>query len=102
MSTQQVWSGATKPGDGWTDADSSIYINVDTSAGKFKSTPTYVASLTFSKDEGGAFEITGLSSIYEPSPKGFTVHVAKGKNKVTVDQAKDRNYAVNWVGVGQA
>jgi hypothetical protein len=93
-------SGSTTPGaTNWQPypGNTGIYLDVDTRAGKFTTTPKYFTSL------GGAsshWATTGVTSIYTPSPTGFRVYVRwSDGSTLTPAQANSLQWHVNWLGV---
>jgi hypothetical protein len=102
MTDPVVRSGSTKKGQGWTHTDgaSTIEIKVDTSAAGFTSVPVYVASLGFdASQEKAAYTVTGIDAVYEPSAKGFTLHLQRGGHAPSVDEVDRWGWVINWVGV---
>jgi len=75
-----------------------IFVDVDTSAARFSSTPVYVCSL------GGAsshWATVGGSSVYSASPTGFRIYVrwANGDTPPTPAQANEWQWHVLWIGL---
>jgi hypothetical protein len=94
-------SGSTTPGStNWqtyTGSTPGIYLDVDTSAGKFTTTPKYFTSLG---GDSSHWATTGVTSIYTPSPTGFRVYVRwSDSSALTPEQANDLKWHVNWLGV---
>ncbi len=106
MATHRIASGQTKPGGtAWTvyTADG-IYVDVDTTSGKFTSVPAYVTSLGGTSSH---WATTGATSIYGPNvidtlptATGFRVYVrwANGGN-LTPAQANGFKWHINWIGM---
>jgi len=74
-----------------------VYVDVDTSAAGFKTTPSYVASI------GGAshhWSTTGGSAIYAATATGFRIYVrwADG-NLLTPAEANGHQWHINWIGI---
>lgn len=104
-----AWKDSHSGRAGW-DA---VVIDVDTSHCKFSSTPLYFTSLYGHADEpgqksGGHFNVLGPTSIYEPTPTGFTVYVLKEEavatkyqpgEKLSAAYADTKNWAIMWVAV---
>ena len=93
-------SGSTTPGStNWQPypGNTGVYLDVDTSAGKFTTTPKYFTSL------GGIshhWVTTGVTSIYTPSPTGFRVYVRwSDGSALTPAEANSFQWHVNWLGV---
>jgi hypothetical protein len=97
---QRIFAGQTPPGaTKWQQYSSGngVFVDVDTSAAKFTTTPIYVASL------GGRtshWDTTGGSSIYKPTPTGFQIYIRWRENKpMTPVQIGGFAWHVNWIGV---
>jgi Zn-dependent M28 family amino/carboxypeptidase len=97
----KIASGSTTPGStNWQPygGDTGVYLDVDTSAGKFTTTPGYITSL------GGIsshWATTGATSIYDVTPNGFRVYVRwSDGSALTPAQANSFQWHVNWLGVG--
>lgn len=80
-----------------------IYVDVDTSAGKFTKPPVYITSI------GGVsshWATTGANSVYpippatSPTATGFRVYVrwADG-SPLTPAQANELGWHINWIGM---
>jgi hypothetical protein len=93
-------SGSTTPGStNWQPypGNTGIYLDVDTSAGKFTTTPKYFTSLG---GHSSHWATTGVTSIYTPSPTGFRVYVRwSDGSALTPAQANSLQWHVNWLGV---
>jgi phage baseplate assembly protein gpV len=93
-------SGSTTPGStNWQPypGNTGIYLDVDTGAGKFTSTPKYFTSLGGNSSH---WATTGVTSIYTPSPTGFRVYVRwTDGSTLTPAQANSLQWHVNWLGV---
>jgi hypothetical protein len=73
-SLPKIAAGQTSPGVGWQDyaGGAGLFIDVDTSAAGFTSTPTYITCL------GGASQhwaLTGGGAVYSPTPTQFRIYV---------------------------
>jgi RNA polymerase sigma factor (sigma-70 family) len=109
--------GRTAPGEGWKpygtteeQAAQGIYIDVDTSAAKFKSVPVYITSLG---GESAHWEVTGISAIYPredqdqkllPLQTGFRIYLRFRPSEVTPLynlQEASKKWYVNWVAYGE-
>ena len=80
-----------------------IFVDVDTSEFGFTKTPNYVASLCGNSSH---WELTGTSSIYDPTPTKFRIYLRRSYNKhgqetppLTPDMANKLGWYVTWVGV---
>src|SRR5262249_30393178 len=105
MASPKIASGHTTPDD-WQQylpENSGIFVDVDTSAAEFSTTPVYVTSLG---GYTGHWFTTGATSIYV-SPVhqndlklGFRVYVrlANGAT-LTPDTAKKDGWYINWLGI---
>jgi hypothetical protein len=99
VSTRSV-AGSTTPGStNWQPyaGNTGVYLNVDTSAGKFTTTPTYFTSLGGNSSH---WATTGVTSIYNATPTGFRVFVRwSDGSALTPAQANAFQWHVNWLGV---
>jgi hypothetical protein len=68
-----------------------IYMDVNTSACGFASTPSYFTSLSGTSAHSAT---VGATSIYSPTATGFRVYVLK--NNVTPTYASDRSWRIWW------
>ncbi|MBI3801828.1 MAG: hypothetical protein HY268_33265 [Deltaproteobacteria bacterium] len=75
--------------------DGGIYVDIDTSSAGFASTPSYFTSLSGHTNNWMA---QGVTSIYLPTAKGFRVHV--GYRALTAAQAKNWDWSVSWIAIG--
>ena len=109
--SMRIGSGSTKPvNTAWQPYDPTssipgrgIFVDVDTSHAGFTKTPNYVISV------GGRshhWELTGTSTIYDPTPTKFRVYVRLSYNKtgqetppLTPAQANTHLWHVTWIGV---
>jgi hypothetical protein len=73
-----------------------MYIDVDTSSSTFSSTPTYLSSITAPRGIEKMWKVFGAASVYNPSPTGFRLYLAKAGQLQVLHQ--DR-WIVNYVGV---
>jgi hypothetical protein len=96
----KIASGSTTPGStNWQpySGNTGIYLDVDTSAGKFSTTPKYITSLGGNSSH---WATTGVTSVYTPSPTGFRVYVRwSNGSALTPAQANSFQWHVNWLGV---
>ncbi|MHB8272889.1 hypothetical protein [Bradyrhizobium sp.] len=107
MATQRIASGQTTPGaTAWQPYQGSVpgvYVDVDTTSGKFSSAPVYVTSI------GGKtthWATTGDSSVYPtppavyPTATGFRVYLKFVDNgPITPATANSYGWHVNWIGM---
>lgn len=77
-------------------SDGGVAVDVDTSHAGFSTSPYYFTSLGGHTNNWMA---QGVTSIYEPTAKGFRVHV--GYRGLTAAQAKDWGWYVNWIAIGE-
>ncbi|HYR07974.1 MAG TPA: hypothetical protein VEQ60_09405 [Longimicrobium sp.] len=94
-----IASGQTPPGStNWQPYGSSgIFVDVNTSAAKFPSTPVYVTSLG---GNSGNWSTTGGSSVYQETPTGFRVYVRwVDGSALTPAQANSWQWHINWIGI---
>jgi hypothetical protein len=104
MATQKIASGRTASGTtGWQQYgapnNTGVFVDVNTSAAQFSTTPVYTISIG---GEGHHWSLTGTASIYEASPKGFRVYLRWADGKpLTPAQANEsgKRWYVNWIGV---
>lgn len=92
-------SGATPEDD--TDwqayGTETIYLDVDTSAAGFTSTPLYITSLG---GDHSHWEVVGATSIYDPTKTGFRIYLrSTAGNSLTPDYAKSRHWHIQWLGI---
>ncbi len=102
MATLKIASGRTLPGDtNWQQynppANTGIFLDVDTSAAGFSSTPVYTTSIGGNSSH---WATTGATSIYSATPRSFRVYVrwANG-NTLTPAQANGWQWHINWIGM---
>ena len=77
-------------------SDGGVAVEVDTSHAGFSVPPYYFTSLGGHTNNWMA---QGVTSIYEPTAKGFRVHV--GHRELTIAQAKEWGWYVNWIAIGE-
>ena len=96
---KRIASGRTKPGaTNWVKySDSGIYLDVDTSAGRFTGTPVYTTSIGGSSSH---WATTGATSIYKATATGFRVYVKwSDGSSLTPEQANGFEWHINWMGM---
>ncbi|HEX6350437.1 MAG TPA: hypothetical protein VF160_13735 [Candidatus Dormibacteraeota bacterium] len=75
-----------------------LYVDVDTTAAGFQSTPFYTTTLA---GNGTNWYVTGGSSPYSSSPTGFRIYVGcvDGRS-ITPQMANSNSWRINWVAAG--
>ena len=99
MSNQRIASGKTPQGStAWLQYTSNgIYVDVNTSAGNFSTTPVYITSIGGTSSH---WATTGATSIYFPTATGFRVYVKwSDSSPLTVEQANTYGWHINWIGI---
>jgi hypothetical protein len=108
----KIAAGSTTPGaTNWQsfhpkntpDGRYSIYLDVDTSAAGFTTTPVYVTSIGGDSD-GGHWRTTGGSSVYGATPTGFRIYIRwdrfdemKDTSSLTAKFANENKWHINWM-----
>ena len=95
----KIASGSTTPGStNWQAYGSNgVYLDVDTSAGKFATTPRYVTSIGGNSSH---WATTGTTSIYNATATGFRVYVRwSDGSALTPVQANSFQWHISWIGV---
>jgi len=108
-----VGQGVTAPND-WLDYVSlGIYVDVNTSACGFQTTPHYLVTLESITNSGYHWYATGTPSIYNPTPTGFRVYLrwtdtpadinpigsTNEANPLRVQTAIDKGWTLKWTGI---
>lgn len=99
MATHRIASGKTTPGaTAWqVYSPNGIFVDVNTSAGKFPAAPVYVTSI------GGIsshWATTGATSVYSATATGFRVYVRwVDGSPLTPAQANSLQWHINWIGM---
>ena len=108
MPAARIASGRTTPGKGWVvdpHHEDHIYIDVDTSAAGFTTTPVYLCSI--GGTEWHCYTLGG-NSVYNPTQKGFRVYLAWARGAAKVNRwninnltgrSNDRAWHVKWIGI---
>lgn len=101
ITSTRIAAGQTSPGQGWKQhQNEGVYLDVDTTAAKFSTTPTYVITLS---GPGGNmwFSGGGASSVYDPTPTGFRVYLRRSDSAALPVQTVTDSYKwyVNWIGI---
>jgi hypothetical protein len=98
--SQRFFAGQTKPGaTAWQQYPSGtgIFVDVDTSAGKFSTTPVYVTSLAGISHH---WATTGSGSVYKPTSTGFRIYIRWADGKpMTPDDIAGFAWHINWIGI---
>jgi len=95
-----IFQGSTPEGNtSWAEFQNGVTVTVNTESYQFKSTPTYVAVLL---GTAGIWSTMGVTSIYNPTPKSFTVYIRpydpKNKDvKVTPAIANQAKWQIQWI-----
>ena len=99
----RIFAGSTDWGQGWKqyaqDGQKTVYIEVDTSAAGFSSTPVYVISLTGSYNmylaNGGA------NGVYSSTPNGFSVYICRfdDQDLPVATVINEWLWGINWIGI---
>ena len=116
----QIGQGVTSPSD-WQDyvLDGSgfdydgVYVDINTSACGFTSTPHYIVTLESVNDVpragSGKWEVSGYNAIYNATPEGFRVYArwtdgelnrdGTYSRQLTADQAEEFRYVIRWTAI---
>jgi hypothetical protein len=97
----KIASGRTEPGaTNWQVHSDGVYVDVDTSAAGFATTPIYVTSLVGDGNHRGT---TGASSVYSATATGFRVCIRWEKDYKTTDitpqEANGYKWHINWIAI---
>jgi zinc metalloprotease ZmpB len=96
----KIASGSTTPGStNWQpySGNTGVYLDVNTSSGKFTTTPRYFATLGGNSSH---WATTGATSIYSATPDGFRVYVRwSDGSALTPAQANSFQWHITWLGV---
>ncbi len=99
MATTRIASGRTTPGStAWQVYSSNgIYVDVNTTTGKFTSPPVYVTSIG---GVSGQWATTGATSVYSATATGFRVYVKwSDSGPLTPATANSFQWHINWIGM---
>jgi hypothetical protein len=100
MAALKIGNGRTTPGStAWQpyNGTAGVYLDVNTSAAGFSSTPVYVTSLG---GNSGNWSTAGATSVYQASPTGFRVYVKWiDGSPLTPAQANSWQWHINWIGM---
>ncbi|WP_030456406.1 hypothetical protein [Herbidospora cretacea] len=98
MPTARIAAGHTVSGQGWQAyGPNGIYIDVDTTSGRFTGTPIYVTSVT--GPGGNQWSLVGPSAVYSPTATGFRVYVQwRNGAALTPATAQAYGWQINWIG----
>ena len=100
--TTYAYSGATPKGTtNWKAYGSNaIYVDVDTTAAGFASTPRYFTSLGGTSNH---YYAQGFNAIYSPTATGFRVYLRNWNGAaLTPEYANSKGWYVQWLGVPTA
>jgi hypothetical protein len=98
-SLPKIGAGETAPGAGWQQyaGGAGLFIDVDTSAAGFTSTPIYITCL------GGASQhwaLTGGSAVYTPTPTLFRIYVRWADGAALAPGTANAGaWHVKWIGI---
>ena len=92
-------AGKTTPGKtNWQpyQSDKGIYVDIDTSSGRFSGIPVYTASIGGNSRHWATI---GVTAIYNPSATKFRVYIrwADG-SPLTPETANELQWHINWIG----
>jgi hypothetical protein len=96
---QRIASGRTTPGaTAWqVYSPTGIYVDVNTTAGKFSAPPVYIPSIGGTSSH---WATTGATSVYSATATGFRVYVKWSDNSpLTPAQANGNQWHINWLGM---
>jgi hypothetical protein len=96
---RDIASGNTPPGaTAWQVYNpTGIYVDVDTSAGRFPTTPVYITSIGGNSSH---WATTGATSIYSATATGFRVYVRYSSDAaLTPAAANSLGWYINWIGM---
>ncbi len=80
----------------WIQYDANgIYVDIDTSGAGFSKAPYYFTSIGGNSTH---WATQGATSIYSPTATNFRVYVYR--QGITVSQAKNFKWHINWIGIG--
>jgi hypothetical protein len=99
MSTCRIACGNTPPGaTAWVVYTANgIYVDVNTSSGKFTSTPVYTTSIGGTSSH---WATTGATSVYLPTATGFRIYVKwSDSSPLTPAQANSWQWHIKWIGM---
>jgi hypothetical protein len=97
MPTHRISAGRTPPGQGWQQYQNNrgVFIDVDTTAHRFTTTPVYVTAL---HGRSHHWATTGGSSVYFPTPTGFRVYIRKPDGgSLLVSEAQNFGWHIQWI-----
>lgn len=102
MNGQRIRGGATPAGStSWQSYEGEIpgiYVDVDTNAAGFRTTPHYVVSLSGRTHH---WLTTGGSCVYNPTGGGFRVYVRyfdSSAENMTPEFANEAGWHITWIG----
>ncbi|MCF6467012.1 hypothetical protein FAF44_01110 [Nonomuraea sp. MG754425] len=98
MPTARIAAGQTAPGQGWQPYGANgIYIDVNTTDGRFTGKPIYVTSIGGAG--GNQWNLVGPSAVYEVTTTKFRVYVQwKDGSALSPARAQEYGWYINWIG----
>jgi hypothetical protein len=99
MATARIASGSTPTGTtAWqVYTTTGIFVDVNTTSGKFTNVPVYVTSIGGNSSH---WSTTGATSIYSATATGFRVYVRwVDSSPLTPAQANSLGWHINWIGM---
>jgi hypothetical protein len=75
-------------------SENGIYVDVDTSAAGFESTPNYITSIHGTSSH---WTTTGGNAVYNATPTGFRVYIYQAR--ITPELATEYGWHIEWVAV---
>ncbi|WP_271783259.1 T9SS type A sorting domain-containing protein [Aquimarina algiphila] len=109
----KIGQGVTSPDD-WVDYNTTgIYVDINTSACGFNTTPHYLVTLESTTNKGFHWYISGTPSLYNVTPTGFRVYLRwtdapsdlptvgslNFANPLRASTAKNRDWVIRWTGI---
>ncbi len=109
----KIGQGVTSPDDWINYNTTGIYVDVNTSACGFTTTPHYNVTLESTTNSGYHWYVSGTTSLYNVSPTGFRVYLRwtdhpselatvgslNFPNPLRVSTAENRNWVIRWTGI---
>ena len=98
----KIATGASRPNEWAQRQDGAIMAQIDTSSAGFKKTPIYLTAMYGNQTHSLAI---GISSIYDPSPTGFTLYIRRvegpefSRADLTITNAQRWGWYVQWIGI---
>merc|ERR1719213_1295760 len=93
LKREAVCSGKTEAGStNWQKYNDMIYVNVDTSACDFTSTPAYISSMHGNHHH---WTSTGSSEVYQATATGFRIYIHQ-EGGITPETANSFKWHIVW------